>query len=67
MKLSECNMGQIVMISKTSIMSAFGDIGHIVGLTKNSTGGTIPVVLWAGKSIPEAIHQCNLTMKGIDK
>lgn len=55
MKLSECNLGQIVQDKALPER-----IGHVVGLTKNSHHTVIPVVKFAGEDCPIAIHHDNL-------
>lgn len=61
MKLSECKIGVVVCV-KTS-----GDIGHIVGLTRQfmnmnveDRGDVLPLVHIAGEFQPQAIHQGKL-------
>ena len=55
-KISECVIGIVV----ASLCDDNRKIGHVVGLNKNSTDEVIPVVLWAGETIPVAIHHSNI-------
>lgn len=59
MKLSKCTMGIIIIDNA-------GHIGHVVGLATTSSGypdnnsEVIPMIKWAGKEIPHAIHHGNI-------
>lgn len=59
MKLSKCIMG-ILVIDKDE------NIGHVVGLTASTPcypvdkRGVIPLIKWACKEIPHAIHHGNI-------
>jgi hypothetical protein len=62
MKLSQCNLGQIVVIKEDP-----KKIGHIVGLGYNydspdswSKGFVIPVVKFVGEELPRKIHYGNI-------
>lgn len=69
MKLSQCTLGVLVtdaarfLIPGTQRLQESAEprrIGHVVGLSVNPTGEVIPVVQFACRKEPLAIHHANL-------
>jgi hypothetical protein len=56
MKLAECNLGKIVVMKPPFRLDERFNIGHIAGLTANSVGEVIPLVLFACQKEPVGIH-----------
>lgn len=68
MKLSECKIGVVVTEVQnefwmwTHLTTDVPNIGHVVGLTKNSAGEVIPTVLWAGELNSIPVHHSSITI-----
>ena len=68
MKLSECKIGVVVTEVQneiwwcTHLTTETPNIGHIIGLAKNSAGEVIPMVLWAGELNSIPVHHKELTI-----
>lgn len=60
MKLSECKMGVLVIRKPEHRKDHTSNIGHVVGLSANSCGEVIPLVLFATMAKPTSIHHGNL-------
>lgn len=56
MRLSDCEMGKVVFAPDEI------DVGHIVGLTTNSSDEPIPVIAWARRAVTIPVHPANIEL-----